>query len=361
LLRFARNDTRRHCHCEERSDEAISHGRQIRRHAHEQEHLAREWRAHPSGDKGFTLVELMVTLAVIAIALLVLIPLGNSFLFNYRFSAATNNFVNAVQLTRVMGIAPPFTMVVTKIEGTVGSKTLTVTVAPFTYTLQSDTAAVPFQQGGYVTLTGINDPDSINGNIYKLTTTNTAIIGTLVSGTKYQYAVSECSFECEGPVKWTDTATEKQTAMMTDKVTSCAKATNLNCFACHAGRAQVAASLHFTTWPTCPWCWADGCGVPAYAIQRNGSTIVCNYNPCYMQCQMWVLALASPSSSTWVWTKTSDPVVFDAGGFTRNHDTYRVDMVQTDKDGTPIPGPAVTFLVLPSGRIRLETRKWDQP
>ena len=53
---------------------------------------------------GFTLIELMVTLAVAAILLAIAIPSFNSLLVSSRLTTAANDFVNALAIARSSAI-----------------------------------------------------------------------------------------------------------------------------------------------------------------------------------------------------------------------------------------------------------------
>ncbi|MDD5275586.1 MAG: GspH/FimT family pseudopilin [Methylovulum sp.] len=69
----------------------------------------------PPSPSGFTLVELLVTIAIIGITLGLAVPSFNTFISNTRMVSATNNLVDALNIARSKAISTHFNTVVAPI------------------------------------------------------------------------------------------------------------------------------------------------------------------------------------------------------------------------------------------------------
>ena len=57
-----------------------------------------------SRSKGFTVIELVVVLTIIAVLTAITLPMGISWIAEYRFSSAARSLSNAVLMARMRGI-----------------------------------------------------------------------------------------------------------------------------------------------------------------------------------------------------------------------------------------------------------------
>jgi prepilin-type N-terminal cleavage/methylation domain-containing protein len=326
--------------------------------------------------KGFTLVELMVVIAVVSILMAVGIPMGLAWKRNYQFSAVTNNFINAAQLTRVRAIGGPITMnIYTNQPGdsnhglTGSSKTITVTIAVSTvassaftfltlYPLSSpSTADIPLKVNDYVTLVGINEPDFLSGNIFRVKTISASTPVYDSAMPKYTYKVAGLSFTCESCsesnpsvcIEWPAGVGAQDPATGKVQIAPCLKFTTLT-----DKRAELGQSAR----PYQP-----------FSVEKYGNSMECIYDPGKFSLGLWVLKTGkaidtwnagnwvqlSGNEGTGVTAANSRPIVFDTSGTTRNHDTYMVRIARQTGGNDETPA---AFIVWPTGRITLETQRY---
>lgn len=310
----------------------------------------------------FTLTELMVVIAIVSIIMAVAIPMGISWKRGYQFTAAVNNFINAVQVTRVKAIAGPVTMNILynpdasdSIQGLEGADKAikvrisdpSISASAFIFTTRYPLSSpgdkdVPIQVDDYVCLVGINEPDFLTGNLYRVTFVPTGLPVTYVTGTKYQYRMDTLWFNCESCsdtdaskcVRWPAGMTPKSPANGKVQVASCTKFTTI------ADKTAQAVGSYSGQW------WA-GYSYPPYSVQQYGTSRECIYDSTRFEVKSFVQQIDMS------WAEISHPVVFSGGGTTRNGDTYKVEIARTYK-GNRISAPS-TFIVWPTGRISLET------
>jgi prepilin-type N-terminal cleavage/methylation domain-containing protein len=312
------------------------------------------------GRKGFTVVELMVVMGLVAIMLAIGAPMLMKGLKDYRFYAATQAFENAASAIRVRALGGCVSYWVKKMQGSAGNSVFTVSPADFTFTLpqtsSSSPAEYPIKDTDYVLLTGFSDPTNLNDRVFEITSINWTGKVTRLSttGGVDTWSVTNLSFAC----KSCDPDPDKSSSCMLwnstlTTVPDPAKFPLGWTAGQEMGRVRVLPCLKFTD----KFLDTDFVVKPysrgRYEVSKEltGNSLECRYNPDLYQVTVnWTSAsVATPKSLT------RPILVFDSSGATRDHVTYIVEMRRLKSDKTPYADtalPPTVFSVTPSGRTR---------
>ncbi|MDQ7785237.1 MAG: prepilin-type N-terminal cleavage/methylation domain-containing protein [Desulfomonilaceae bacterium] len=309
---------------------------------------------------GFTFTELMVVLLIIGVALAATVPYGVRWIADYKFSAGSRAFINAAQLARIKAIGGPITINVSEVDKGVDDSQLVFTVPAFR-TGTSDTKtcstccdsvnAPPLKMGDYITVTGINNPDFLNGKIF------------LITNVPSPWTVTT-TWDADSQRNWCDWDEAKITAK------SCMENEPGNCIKLPSGFAgpmetttgliRVASCLRFV-----PFAQDDRDRVH-FTVVKSGNSMECRYDPQWMDVKVLVPDPSNPTKGIPITDVTGAkpaPVVFDYAGATRNQMTYTVElrkMTRHDSGGTLVyapvedkTSPPIVFSIMPAGRVRL--------
>jgi len=315
--------------------------------------------------KGLTIVELVVVIAIIG--LVIALSWGPMFGWpgHYRFEAAGRAFINAAQSARIQAISglpvlkvstgPPATPAsIQKVTDTKFKVYLdTITFVCDTCGTLGDrrptTDELPIKVGDYVALTGFNQPDYLNGNLFKVTALNPAnptVTAPAAPNDKdmwghLQWQITGLSFECESCaefdssacIKWTDTASS---------------------FNITTGKVMVAACVKFIKFT------APEKTVP-YSVIKNktGSTIECYYDPDFFDVKV---RIRNPVDGTYPELATPD-IIFDYAGATKNRIDYFIGISRVIKGEARDDAKyhAIHFNISPAGKIRFGLKTEEVP
>jgi prepilin-type N-terminal cleavage/methylation domain-containing protein len=311
--------------------------------------------------KGLTIIELLVVLAIIGLMLAMAWKPIVDWPRAYRFEATGRAFINAAHAVRIQAISGlPILNVASAptigIQGSDGQKKLTVFLDTITFTCdtcgtvsdRTPTAdELPIKVDDYVELTGFNQPDYLNGNLFRVTSispSSPAVSAATPSTDKWghkQWKVTNLSFDCESCsdenpsncLVWTDSA---------------------GSYSLTTGKVQPAACLKFIQNRVLP----ANQRVP-YSIVRNktGSTVECYYDAALFDVRLW--ANGNPVTPYKVTRDGNDyeqaglAIVYDFAGSTRNHINYLVSIRKLNKGVVDTGTPPLSFNIDPSGRVRL--------
>lgn len=291
--------------------------------------------------KGFTVIELMVVLAITAIVLAMAWGPVLSWYTQFRFEAAGRSFINGAHAARMQAIGGLPVLKVSSVSSITKSSTTTFTVnldivkficdicgSPPGSTPTKD--ELPIKADDYVSLVGFNSPDYFNGNLFRVIRVNPAsptVTGpTADSWGHKQWQVTGLSFVCEScadddPSKcleWTDAASS---------------------YSLTAGKVQVTACLKFLPNTVLP----QSQRAPFSVIKnKTGSTIECYYDPNQFQVDINGVPVA-----------TSRAIVFDIAGATRNHVDYLIEIRKLKSGAIDQKSPSLSFRIDRNGRIGL--------
>ena len=286
----------------------------------------------------------MMVLAVAGVALALTVPIGMDWIVDYKHSGGSRAFVNAAQLVRIRSIGGPVTMDITEIGlGSGGSDFFAIKVSAF----KPSADEPPFQEGDYLTLSGLNNPDYLNGLMFRITDVPSSYVPD-GSGTYPEVTITaKCCSENDPNdcVEWTPTTTPISTT---------------------TGLIRIASSLKFVPYDLSSA--EDKKDLTAYRVKRTGNSFECRYDPRWMNVKVLAATAADPKKAVEIFDTSGSnpaPIVFDYAGATRNHITYTVQlrkMTRYKSGGTmtyePVEdskSPPIVFSVMPSGRIRLGT------
>jgi prepilin-type N-terminal cleavage/methylation domain-containing protein len=289
--------------------------------------------------KGFTVVELLVVVAIIGIFLIMAWGPMVGWLGHFRFEAAGRSFINAAHGVRMQAIGGlPVLRVSSAPSITKSSDTkFTVKLDTITFTCNNcgsppgstpTKAEIPIKADDYVALTGFNSPDYFNGNLFRVIQV-TADNPSAATPDKdkwghSQWKATNVSFDCE----------------------SCDEADPPNClkwpnpgpssYSLTTGKVQVAACLKFIQNTSLS-------RVPYSVIKsKTGGTIECYYDPNHYEVDING-TVVNPSRA----------IVFDFAGATRNHVEYLVQIREKRKGVVLTGAPALSFIIDRTGRIKL--------
>jgi len=301
--------------------------------------------------KGFTVVELLVVLAIIGIFLIMAWGPMVGWLSHFRFEAAGRSFINAAHAVRMQAIGGLPVLKVNPTTSISKSSDKKFTVKLDTITFTCDTCGspsgstptkdeIPIKADDYVALTGFNSPDCFNGNLFRVIQV-TADNPTLTSQKRdkwghWQWQATNVSFDCESC-----------------SATDCIKwpITGLSSYSLNTGKVQVAACLKFIQ--------NTSLGT-AYSVSKSktGGTIECYYDPNHYDIQVGEKLSNGKYQST-------PAVVFDFAGATRNHVEYLIQIQEKRKGVVDTRTRPLSFKIDRTGRIKLgldwgETVQWEK-
>ncbi len=312
--------------------------------------------------RGFTFAELMIVLVIIGLALALTVPKGARWLDDYKFSAGSRAFINAAQLTRIKSIGGQLTFNISQINKGMDDTQFVFTVPAFQGST-SDTKnctdccdpdlAPPFEKGDYITVAGINNPDTLNGQVFLITDVTSWTATKVAAGSDYVCswdAVTLTAKSCmdndsSNCVQWPSAVTAPQPSDTSKPWT---------------GLIRVVSCLRFV-----PFDHDDEDRVH-FTLAKSGNSMECRYDPQWMDVKVLVPDSSDPKKAVQVLDADGTnpaPIVFDYAGSTRNQITYTVElrkMTRTESGGTltytPVDdkkSPPIVFSIMPAGRVRL--------
>lgn len=292
--------------------------------------------------KGFTVVELLVVVAIIGIFLIMAWGPMVGWLSHFRFEAAGRSFINAAHTVRMQAIGGLPVLKVNPTTSISKSSDKKFTVKLDTITFTCDTCGspsgstptkdeIPIKADDYVALTGFNSPDCFNGNLFRVIQV-TADTPTAASPDRdkwghKQWKATNVSFDCE--------------SCADDDASNCLQwpATGSSSYSLTTGKVQVAACLKFIQNTVLP----KSQRVP-YSVTKSktGGTLECYYDPNRYEVDING-TVVNPSAA----------LVFDFAGATRNHVEYLVQIREKRKGVVDTRAPALSFRIDRTGRIKL--------
>ncbi len=354
--------------------------------------------------RGFTLVELMVVVSIMAVMLLLTMTYGMSWYRAYRFQEVAQTFANAALAVRVRAIGGMLSFYVQKIERQgVSGTTFRAYLPNFSYVSPRDPnnssrpwefpikaiSESPYQAGGdagedYVILSGFGNPSNVNENLFRVIAANYGSV-TQVSGTTDQWLVSgayvdlECRY-CDPANPTLDCSTNYKTlAWDTTTMGSSPQPSSTGWAAGRElGRLRVVPCLKFVPYHATQNLHPELRSSAGFSLIKEsaGNSVQCVYNAALFDIKVRALqrrlTSTSPDSPQFTpaggfdYTCPSPPpatitvppsVVFDYGGNTRDHLKYFVEIRRLKADGYSTMSdeqwPPVGFIVDPSGRVRM--------
>lgn len=278
----------------------------------------------PASKGGFTLVELMVVCAVLGLALAVSLPMGVTWLEDYRYSAACRSFYNAVNYGKINAISGSTLFSITEIDMGGTPSDFVVTTAPFTFrcnhTPDINTAGdYPVGQGTSIALGGFANvaPDYayVNGNIFEIKTTPTVIGSATDKGGGLWEAQLTLTLHSDR-VQWLSAPGAP--------------------IASTTGKAWSVSAVKFVPTDTTR-------NLPVYSVKNTGGTIECDFDPSLYNVDIEVNGVSSG---------VSVPIVFDSKGAPKDLVPYTVLIRRMKSDGTvSTQAPPFTITVEASGKI----------
>ncbi|MDQ7784217.1 MAG: prepilin-type N-terminal cleavage/methylation domain-containing protein [Desulfomonilaceae bacterium] len=270
-----------------------------------------------SRQSGFTLVELMVVCAVMALALAVSLPLGSKWLTDYRYSAACRSFYNAIHLAKIHAISGSTMFNVTNIKGT--GTDLEVTTAPVYFRCDhtpdiNKEGDYPVTLGTAVALDGFVEPSYVNSNVFEVKETPT--VNGIVDHGKGLWEARLTLKLSSDRIQWTGDEDS------------------------NTGKAWTVAAAKFVT--TQARQTALGKKMPVYSVYKMGGTIRCEFDPSVYHVE--VNGTSAESATT--------VIVFDSKGAPKNLDPYTILVQRKKPDGSvSTEHPPFTITVQTSGKI----------
>ncbi|MFH1112476.1 MAG: prepilin-type N-terminal cleavage/methylation domain-containing protein [Pseudomonadota bacterium] len=300
--------------------------------------------------RGFTFAELMIVLLVVGLALAVTVPVGVQWAEDYKFSAASRAFINAAQLVRIKSVGGQITINVSQVNKGMDDSQVVFTVPAFTAsTSVTDSCVAPLAAGDYITVGGINNPDTLNGQIF------------LITNVASPWSVTKVAAGSDNVCNWNAVTVTAKSCMEND-TSNCVKwpADVTAPQATTTGLIRVASCLRFV-----PFAHNDKDRVH-FTVVRSGNSMQCRYDPQWMDVKVVVPDSSDPKKSVQIYDVAGTdpaPIVFDYAGSTRNQITYTVEMRKMTRTQsgstltyTPVDdkkSPPIVFSILPAGRIRL--------
>jgi len=281
---------------------------------------------YPALNGGFTLVELMVVCAILGLALVVSLPMGITWLADYRYSAACRSFYNAIHLGKINAISGSTLFNITEIDMGGTPNDFLVTTASFAFrcahTPNINTEGdYPVGQGTSIALGGFANiaPDYayVNGNIFEVKTMPTVIEGPTqdaVDDTKYTAKLSLALYS--NRVQWVSAPAGP--------------------IASTTGKAWSVAAVKFVPTDVTK-------NLPVYSVKQTGATVQCEFDPSLYNVDILVNGVSAGVTT---------PVVFDSKGAPKDLVPYTILVRRMKTDGTvSTQAPPFTITVEASGKI----------
>jgi hypothetical protein len=269
----------------------------------------------------------MVVCAILGLALVVSLPMGLTWLADYRYSAACRSFYNAVHLGKINAISGSTFFSVTEIDMGGTPNDFVVTTDYFYFRCNNDPPDInregdyPVGQGTSVALGGFTNVAPkyayVNGNVFEVTTTPTVIAGPDKDATdKTKYKAKLRLTLHSDRVQW-----------LTGPGAPIASAT---------GKAWTVAAVKFV--PT-----DVALNLPVYSVKKTGGTVQCEFDPSLYNVDILVNSVSAGVTT---------PVVFDSKGSPKDLVPYTILIRRMREDGTvSTAGPPFIITVQASGKI----------
>ena len=299
-------------------------------------------------NKGFTLIELMVVLALAAIISAIVVPGAYRWLGDFRFSAGLRAFISGADTVRLHALEGNNVLDIVAINSSVGSTSFSVTANFTTVQAASPTEDdVPISDGDYVTVTGLADPDYFNGNTFRITGdpswTDTNVIQPDAVKFPDTWQMQSIQFTCESCRE------DDPDNPLTNCITWNPSGGGSGIISTTA-RGLVAACLKFV---------ADDDMPVSYRTVRKGASVECRYDTDLFQVDMVAVKKSADLTSEDKIPLPGDAIAFNATGGTRDRAHYRIRISRKRKGSIEGQGQVI-LNVWPTGKIK-SGGCWDEP